>query len=183
MSDQLRLRVLPVTLAEANAYTRAFHRHNGPLPSAKFALAVATLDGVARGVAIAGLPKGRMLCDGGTLEVNRVCTDGTPNTCSALYGACARTAKAMGYWRVITYTLQSEPGISLKASGWTRTFETRGKSWDRRNESKGNPGYVDKHNTGDKWRWELNFKAEPMPLTWPEGMTPDAHPELFEGVA
>ena len=52
------------------------------------------------------------------LKVNRLCTDGTRNACSMLYGACIRVAKAMGYKKVITYTLESENGASLKASNF-----------------------------------------------------------------
>lgn len=174
---QVRLRVLPVSLAEANAYTSAIHRHNGPLPSAKFALGVATEDGSVVGVAIAGLPKARMLNDGCTLEVSRVCTDGTPNACSALYGACARVAKAMGYCRAVTYTLDAESGVSLRAAGWTRAAAVKGESWNRRQTSKGDPGYQDAHDTGDKWRWELNWDRQPIDLSWP--VKPDDHPSLF----
>ena len=60
------------------------------------------------GVAICGRPVSRHLDDGLTLEINRLCTDGTRNACSILYGACARIAKNMGYKRVITYILKSE---------------------------------------------------------------------------
>lgn len=46
-------------------------------------------------------------------------TNGTDNVCSLLYAACARTARAMGYLKIQTYILDSEPGTSLKATGWT----------------------------------------------------------------
>ena len=68
--------------------------------------------------------------DGLTIEIRRVCTDGTYNACSILYGACARCAKDMGYKRVITYTLKSEPGTSLKASGFINAGEAGGVSWN-----------------------------------------------------
>ena len=70
------------------------------------------------GVAICGRPASRHLDNGLTCEINRLCTDGTHNACSMLYGACCRVAKAMGYKKVITYTLLSEPGTSLKASNF-----------------------------------------------------------------
>jgi hypothetical protein len=35
-----------------------------------------------------------------------------------LYGAIARAARALGYRRLITYTLASESGTSLRAVGW-----------------------------------------------------------------
>jgi len=85
------------------------------------------------GVAVAGRPVSRVLDGLGWLEVLRVATDGCPNACSALYGACARIGKEMGYLRheIITYTLPDEPGTSLLAAGWVRGIITDGKSWDR----------------------------------------------------
>lgn len=65
------------------------------------------------------------------LEVTRCCTDGTPNAPSMLYAAVARAAKAMGYLKVQTYTLESEPGISLRAAGFQRIIEVRGGDWNR----------------------------------------------------
>ena len=76
-----------------------------------------------------GRPVSRYYDDGFTLEVNRCCTDGTPNACSCLYGAAIRAAKALGYKRVYTYTLKSEPGTSLKASNWICEGEAGGTHW------------------------------------------------------
>lgn len=101
-----------------------------------------------RGVAIAGRPVARGLDDGMTLEILRVCTDGTPNACSALYGACRRIAKEFGHPKVITYTLDSESGISLRAAGWQSDGTIRGHSWN----SPGRPR-IDKAPTCDKQRW------------------------------
>src|SRR4051794_3010490 len=81
------------------------------------------------GVAICGRPVSRCLDDGLTLEVLRVCTTDTPNACSALYGAARRVAKEMGYQRIVTYTLASEAGTSLKASGWKQVADVAGRSW------------------------------------------------------
>lgn len=69
---------------------------------------------------IVGRPVSRVLDDGDSCEVTRLCTDGTPNACSKLYGACMRIAREMGYGRIVTYTLDSEGGASLRASGWAR---------------------------------------------------------------
>lgn len=178
--SQARLRVVPVALAEANAYTRRLHRHNGALPSAKFSLAVVTDDGRVCGVAIAGLPKARLLNDGCTLEVSRVCTDGTPNACSALYGACARVAREMGYCRVVTYTLDAESGVSLRAAGWTRCAAVKGESWNRRQTSKGDPGYVDQHDTGDKRRWQIEWDRSPVDVHWPPDDASEPSLPLFQ---
>lgn len=123
------LEIRPITLREANAYVAKYHRHNLPTNGHKFS--VACYDGERLcGVAIAGQPIARKLDDGRTIEIRRVCTDGTRNACSILYGACARCAKEMGYKRVITYTLKSEPGTSLKASGFKSEGEAGGVSWD-----------------------------------------------------
>ena len=114
--------IRPIILREANAYVAQHHRHNMPTNGHKWSLACYDGNRLC-GVAIAGQPVSRLMDDGLTIEVRRVCTDGTYNACSILYGACARVAKAMGYRRIITYTLVSEPGTSLKASGWTSCGE------------------------------------------------------------
>ena len=123
------LTIRPIILREANAYVARHHRHNMPVNGHKWSLACFDGDRLC-GVAIAGQPVARKLDDGLTIEIRRVCTDGTRNACSILYGACARVAKAMGYKRVITYTLVSEPGTSLIASGFTCAGEAGGVSWD-----------------------------------------------------
>lgn len=82
------------------------------------------------GVGIVGHPVARRMDDGLTVEIYRVCTDGTYNACSMLYGACARIAREMGYKRIITYTLVSEPGSNLKASGFTNCGEAGGTDWN-----------------------------------------------------
>ena len=124
------LTLTPTTLAEANAFVAEHHRHHKPVPGAKFAVAVSEGDKV-RGVAIVGRPVSRMLDDGWTLEVNRVATDGARNACSMLYGAAWRAAKALGYTKLITYTLPEEGGASLRAAGWTLLGERGGGSWSR----------------------------------------------------
>ncbi len=122
------LSIHPINLAEANAFVAVHHRHHKPVPGAKFAIGVA--DGAVRGVAIVGRPVARRLQDGYTLEVTRVATDGAHNACSMLYGACWRAAKALGYRRLITYTLESEGGASLRASGWTLIGLRGGGNWN-----------------------------------------------------
>ena len=74
-----------------------------------------------------GLPMARMLQDGYTAEVTRVCTtDQSPkNVCSMLYAACWRAWKAMGGNRLVTYTLAEEDGASVKAAGWRVVGETK----------------------------------------------------------
>ena len=84
------------------------------------------------GVAIVGRPVSRYLDDGLTLEVNRLCSTGEKNVCSFLYGAAARAGKALGYQRIVTYTLDTEPGTSLRAlraAGWECMGLAGGKRW------------------------------------------------------
>ena len=106
-------------------------------------------------VAMVGRPLARLLQDGWTLEVLRVAvaTDpatgrGYQNACSMLYGAAARAAKALGYRRIYSYTLATEEGASLRASGWTEDGTTRGGGWSRQTRLR-----LDDQPTGPKRRW------------------------------
>ena len=119
------LEIRPITLRAANAYVAQNHRHNQPTSGHKFSVSVWDGDRMC-GVAIAGQPIARKLDDGLTIEIRRVCTDGTRNACSILYAACAKAARAMGYKRIVTYTLVSEPGTSLLAAGFKSTGEAGG---------------------------------------------------------
>ena len=144
------LRVCPTSLAEANAYVSANHRHHDPVTGHKFSIAVADAADRVRGVAIIGRPVSRHMDDGWTLEVNRCCTDGTRNACSMLYRAAWRAASAMGYRRMITYTLPEEGGGSLKGAGFKLVGERGGGMWTRKNRPR-----IDTHPTQTKWLWEL----------------------------
>lgn len=117
-----------VDLAEANAFVEAHHRHHRPVVGHLFSLGAA-LDERIVGVVIVGRPVSRFRDDGETAEVTRLCTDGTKNACSFLYGAAARASFALGFRRIGTYILASEPGISLTAAGWRLMGETPGRSW------------------------------------------------------
>lgn len=121
------LKIVPITFSEANEFVRRLHRHHKPVVGCKFVLACA--NGEIRGVAICGRPVSRVLDDGWTIEVNRVCTDGTKNACSMLYGAAWRVARGLGYRKCITYTLKSESGASLRGAGWKVIGEVKGKQW------------------------------------------------------
>jgi len=123
------LEITPISLAEANAFVENYHRHHRPVPGAKFCIAVSN-ESTVHGVAIVGRPVARKLDDGWTLEVNRVCTDGARNACSMLYGAAWRAAKALGFRRLITYTLPEEGGASLRATGWRLLGERGGGNWN-----------------------------------------------------
>lgn len=122
------LELVPITLKEANFFVEQHHRHHKPVTGHKFSIAASDGEKIV-GVAIVGRPVSRYLDDGWTLEVNRLCTDGTKNACSFLYSAAWRAAKNMGYKKLITYIPQSENGASLKASGWKCVGEAGGKRW------------------------------------------------------
>lgn len=149
----MRFDVVPLPLDEANAFVQQHHRHHGRVVGHKFSLGVVTAGECGevqiRGVAIVSRPVARRLDDGLTLEITRVATDGAKDACSALYGACRRAAFALGYKKLVTYTLASESGASLKAAGYRVVGEVRGRSWSCASRPR-----VDKHPTQAKLRWE-----------------------------
>jgi hypothetical protein len=157
------LTVVPITTKCAAHYIRAVHRHHGPPQGLKFAVAVES-DGVLVGVATAGRPVARHLDDGQTIEVTRVATDGTPNACSMLYGACWRAARAMGYRRAITYIQGNEPGTSLRAAGWRLATVLPGRrGWDtpaRRRSASSTDGVP-------RQRWEIGERLATPPVAAP----------------
>lgn len=126
--------IVPVTLRRANDFVSMFHRHTGRTSrnGGKFAMPIANA-GALMGVAIVGNPLSATLMDGLTAEVLRVCV--TPfvprGSCSQLYGACWRAWRAMGGRRMITYTLESEDGASLRGAGWQIAGKTKptGDGW------------------------------------------------------
>lgn len=144
----MKFSIVPCDLDEANAFVLEHHRHHGTVVGHKFSIGLASQDAIC-GVAIVGRPVSRMLDNGLTLEVYRVATDGTKDACSALYGACRRATFALGYKKLITYTLIEEPGISLRAAGWKCLGEAGGGSWSVPSRPR-----VDKHPLQVKIRWE-----------------------------
>ena len=147
------MEIRPITLKEANEYVNKHHRHHKGTVGHKFSIACYDDDRLV-GVAICGRPVSRYLDDGFTCEINRLCTDGTRNACSILYGACARVAKGMGYHRIITYILESENGASLKASNFTCEGVAGGTHWTGvRNKGQNIP-----HEMKTRWSRELVSK-------------------------
>ena len=123
------LKTAPVTLRQAKEYIAEHHRHHQPPVGWKFGVGVEQ-DGQLVGVGVAGRPVSRHLDNGTILEITRCCTDGTRNAASMVYGALRKAAKALGYTKIITYTLSSENGSSLKASGFKPIRTTAGGSWN-----------------------------------------------------
>ena len=122
------LELRPCDFATAKSFVGIYHRHNKPPAGHKFSIACYDGDKLV-GVCMVGRPIGRYLDDGLTLEINRCCTDGTKNACTMLYGAAQRAAAALGYKRIVTYTLESENGASLRASNWICDGQAGGTHW------------------------------------------------------
>ncbi len=149
----MKLCTVPVALEEANAFVESFHRHNKPTVGHKFSLGVS--DGRSLiGVAIVGRPNARRLQDGVTAEVLRCCCieGAQKGAASHLYAAAWRAWRAMGGTRLITYTLQSEGGASLRGAGFKVVAELppgKPEAWQSR------PGREWQPVVGQaKFRWE-----------------------------
>lgn len=140
------MEIRPITFRAACDFVSKHHRHHKPTVGCKFSIGLYDGDKLV-GCAICGRPVSRHLDDGFTCEINRLCTDGTRNACSMLYGACCRVAKAMGYREIITYILQSEPGTSLKASNFQCEGVAGGTHWT----GKRNLGQEIPHEMKLKW--------------------------------
>jgi hypothetical protein len=133
----IKFSVYPLTLRVANEFVAKYHRHNKQARGHRFSLGAMWGDKLF-GVAIVGRPISRMMDDGLTAEVTRVCVSETApkNTISYLYGKIWRVWQQMGGKRMITYTLKSESGSTMKAVGWKMIGETdkvkKGKGWTNR---------------------------------------------------
>ena len=140
-------------LADANAFVLQHHRHHRPVVGCRFVIGVHDAIRV-RGYAIVGRPVARAFDPATILEVTRLVTDGTRNACSKLYGAVCRHVRMRNrdgahYEKVITYTLNSEHGASLKAAGFSPTAVTRGGGWSCPSRPRS-----DRHPLAPKIRWE-----------------------------
>jgi len=144
-----------MTLREANDFVTSFHRHSGRTSrdGGRFAIGAVDNDGELWGIAIVGRPLARMLDDGFTAEVTRACVkpEAPRNVNSLLYGRCWRIWQQMGGRRMVTYTLTTESGASLRGAGWKVVGESKGGSgWNRKlRERKWQPIYGQ-----TKFRWE-----------------------------
>jgi hypothetical protein len=143
-------RLCPISLRIARDFVREHHRHNSPPQGHKFSVGL-TADGELVGVAIVGRPIARAQDDGFTAEVTRCCVlDNQRNANSMLYAAAIRAAKAMGYRRVITYSLPEESGASLKAVGFILDGQTVYRPWSTPSRPRKMP---EKYPGGSKNRW------------------------------
>ena len=145
-----KIKIVPISLKDANEFVRVCHRHHKPVPGHKFSVAISDGESI-RGVAIIGRPVARHIDNGLTLEVNRCCTDGVKNGCSMLYGAAWRVTRELGYQRLITYTLQSEGGASLRGAGWKVIGERKQRQWNCPSRPR-----VEQPAIGPKLLWEIS---------------------------
>lgn len=161
----MTLEIRPITYKTASEYIEINHRHNGKTAGCKFAIGCFSGEKMV-GCAVCGRPVSRHYDDGLTLEISRVCTDGTRNACSMLYGAACRIAKDMGYKKVVTYTLVTENGASLKASNFICEGEAGGIEWTgKRNPAKKQYEQISLFPTKEKphimkRRWVRYFKPQ-----------------------
>jgi len=125
----MTLKIIHLELADANSLVSELHRHHKPVVGHRFSVGVIQGPFLV-GAAIVGRPVARAVDQRNTIEVTRLVTDGTKNACSILYAACARAGRELGYTKIQTYILETEPGTSLRAAGWEKEADTAGGSWD-----------------------------------------------------
>lgn len=154
------VRVRPVSLNAARSWIAECHRHlRRPVTGWLFGVEILSDDGERIGVACAGRPASRMLQDGETCEITRVAVvEGHRNACSFAYGALRRAAAALGYARVVTYTLADEPGSSLRAAGFVDCGPAGGGEADRPSRRR---GPVEQSGMKRRWEWRATAPAPP----------------------
>lgn len=111
-----KLALQPISLADANAFVAEHHRHHRPVVGHKFSIA-ATMGGGIVGIVIVGRPVSRMRDNGQTLEVTRLCTDGTRNRA---LGRCARHRLAGRYARATVCELRAMTHFVAATAFWVR---------------------------------------------------------------
>jgi hypothetical protein len=155
------------------SFVAQVHRHHRAPNGGLWAVAVADGDKVV-GVAIVAQPVARMLMDGWTAEVIRVAVrEGHRNACSMLYAACRRAALALGWRRLVTYTLPEEGGSSLRAAGWRVVAErTGGGSWSRKSRPR-----IDRAPLQQKIRWEADVPSRAPAASAPKVENEAGEPE------
>lgn len=150
------LRVIPLSLSQANKLILQWHRHHKNVQGHRFSLGLLE-DGALHGACVVGRPVSRGCDPYLTAEVTRLVTDGVKNGCSFLYSAAARAAREMGFAKIQTYILESESGVSLKAAGWQYAATTAGGDWNNSKKYAGKRR-VDQPQCA-KQRWEKALNA------------------------
>ena len=147
------LTVRPIVRDKALAWLRQ-HRHLPP-PRNSWLLGAAVCEGE-RLCAIATVERpARMAQDGVTACVSRLCTDRTEHAASKALAAVTRACLALGYRRVLSYTLLGEAGTCYLAAGWVITgLVEASQGWHSRAGRTVAQG-------GAKVRWETGPDAKP----------------------
>lgn len=145
------MQIRPITFKQASEFINEHHRHHNATIGCKFCIGLYSNDSLI-GCAVCGRPVSRHYDDGLTCEINRLCVLGDyKNACSMLYGACCRIAKNMGYKKIITYTLQSENGVSLRASNFICEGQSGGTHWTGKRDK----GQKIPHEMKNRWVKQL----------------------------
>lgn len=120
------MRVVHVTLRDARRFVSEYHRHSDAPQGGIIAIGVVDDDEQLWGIAIIGRCVAPGIKDPHACELTRCCVrpDGPRNACSFLYGRAWRLATAMGFERMITYTLSKESGASLRGAGFKMVGES-----------------------------------------------------------
>ncbi len=98
----------------------------------------------------------RMLQDGVTACVSRVASDRTRHAASMALAAITRAALALGYTRLVSYTLAGQKGAMYRGAGWWITGVSKGGEWARPSR-----GRAPAEQPGFKIRWEHGPAALP----------------------
>lgn len=155
VSSQLALR--PITLREANGFVSMYHRHSLAVVRNGGRVAVGVeCEGELVGVGISARPVNAQLAsDCRCAEIVRVCTSPAAplNVCSMIYAALWRQWRAVGGNSIVTYTLATEDGASLKAAGLTAVSKVRPHVWNRQ----GRPRKDQRIYHVEKVRWEIRI--------------------------
>ncbi|MBO2608229.1 XF1762 family protein [Shewanella algae] len=158
------VKVRPISIKEANAFIKEHHRHHRPTIRNCGKWALAAVDGLGStvGVMIAGNPVSATYMDGLTIEITRLCVKekAPKGTCSFLLSRCCKIWAEMGGERVITYTLDSESGASLKGAGWKNVGTVKPhKRWQNKSKIDGIERAHLEVYALTKYRWENNLRV------------------------
>ena len=119
------LKCIPLTLKEANAFVIEHHRHSKQCRCHRFSLGAVYKDELV-GAAIIGRAINRYLDNRFTAEILRNCVleKAPKGTCSFLYSRAMKVWQSQGGKKILTYTLETEPGSSLKAVNFNAAAKT-----------------------------------------------------------
>ena len=151
------MKSVPITLDEAKKFVGQEHRHHKPPVGHRWSIG-AEVSGELVGVLVVSRPVARNTPQYVVAEITRLATNGYANACSFLYAKATRIAREMGYHKIQTFILKSEPGASLKALkdlGWVCEGESAGGDWNT--PSRGNRRTDQPQEP--KMRWSCTFKA------------------------